>query len=160
MKPSTPASRQRREIGGVAGHDAAPETDIDVTAARGGATLGSKPATVVVAGMLFSGMSTSVVMPPAAAARVAVSNPSQSARPGSLMCTWRVDQARQHDGGPRIDLADAGRCLSAECRTPIADDPPVASMWIVAGRMPSGNTTRSLRIRLDAIRSHRVSAAW
>ena len=44
----------------------------------------SSPATVVVAGTLFSGISTSVVTPPAAAARVACSNPSQSARPGSL----------------------------------------------------------------------------
>ena len=44
-------------------------------------------ATVVVAGMLFNGMSTRVVTPPAAAARVAVSNPSQAVRPGSLMCT-------------------------------------------------------------------------
>src|SRR5579863_56932 len=38
--------------------------------------------------MLLSGMSTSVVTPPAAAASVAVSNPSHSVRPGSLMCTW------------------------------------------------------------------------
>ncbi len=42
---------------------------------------------LVVAGMLLSGMSTSVVTPPAAAARVACSNPSHSARPGSLMWT-------------------------------------------------------------------------
>jgi hypothetical protein len=33
-------------------------------------------------------MSMILVMPPAAAARVAVSNPSQSVLPGSLMCTW------------------------------------------------------------------------
>jgi len=32
-------------------------------------------------------MSTIVVMPPAAAARVAVSKPSHSVRPGSLTCT-------------------------------------------------------------------------
>ena len=44
-------------------------------------------AAVVVAGMLLSGMSISVVTPPAAAARVAVSKPSQSVRPGSLMWT-------------------------------------------------------------------------
>ena len=42
---------------------------------------------VVVAGIELSGMSSSVVTPPAAAARVAVSNPSQSVRPGSLMWT-------------------------------------------------------------------------
>ena len=48
----------------------------------------SNASTLVVAGMLFSGISTIVVTPPAAAARVAVSKPSQSVRPGSLMWTW------------------------------------------------------------------------
>ena len=33
-------------------------------------------------------MSTIVVTPPAAAARVAVAKPSHSVRPGSLTCTW------------------------------------------------------------------------
>ncbi len=52
------------------------------------ARLAWSAATVVVAGMLLSGMSRSVVTPPAAAARVALGKPSQSARPGSLTCTW------------------------------------------------------------------------
>ena len=47
----------------------------------------SSAASDVVAGMLLSGMSISVVTPPAAAARVAVSNPSHSERPGSSMWT-------------------------------------------------------------------------
>jgi hypothetical protein len=38
--------------------------------------------------MLFSGMSAMVVMPPAAAAAVAVANPSHCVRPGSFTCTW------------------------------------------------------------------------
>ena len=43
-------------------------------------------------------MSTIVVTPPAAAARVAVAKPSHSVRPGSLTCTWRVDQpGQQHE---------------------------------------------------------------
>src|SRR3954454_21071841 len=44
--------------------------------------------TSTVGGIEFSGMSTIVVTPPAAAARVALSNPSHSVRPGSLTCTW------------------------------------------------------------------------
>ena len=44
-------------------------------------------ATVVVGGMQLSGMSTSVVTPPAAAARVADAKPSHSVRPGSFTCT-------------------------------------------------------------------------
>ena len=38
--------------------------------------------------MLLSGMSTIVVTPPAAAARVALAKPSHSVRPGSLTWTW------------------------------------------------------------------------
>src|SRR6202011_4677486 len=50
--------------------------------------LTSSADTGVVGGIEFSGMSTMVVTPPAAAARVAVAKPSQSVRPGSLTCTW------------------------------------------------------------------------
>ena len=66
------APGERRERRRVARDHAAPEPDVDMAAPARGARLASKPATVVVAGMLLSGMSTSVVTPPAAAARVAV----------------------------------------------------------------------------------------
>ena len=46
-----------------------------------------RPSTDVVAGTELSGMSTRVVAPPAAAARVAVEKPSHSVRPGSFMWT-------------------------------------------------------------------------
>lgn len=39
--------------------------------------------------MTYSGMSTMVVTPPAAAALVALQNPSQEARPGSFTWTWQ-----------------------------------------------------------------------
>jgi hypothetical protein len=39
----------------------------------------------------LSGMSTTVVMPPDAAARVPVQKPSQSVRPGSLRCTCALE---------------------------------------------------------------------
>jgi hypothetical protein len=52
----------------------------------------SSASTEVVGGIELSGMSTMVVTPPAAAARVAVAvavaKPSHSVRPGSLTCTW------------------------------------------------------------------------
>ena len=67
----------------------APEPDVDVDLARRRRPASrASAATVVVGGMLFSGMSRIVVTPPAAAARVAVSNPSHSVRPGSLTWTW------------------------------------------------------------------------
>ena len=88
LKPRTPASTSASSSLGVAGHDAAPEADVDVALSRAPRRLRRRaPPRVVVAGTLLSGMSTSVVTPPAAAARVAVSKPSHSVRPGSLMCT-------------------------------------------------------------------------
>ena len=89
MQPSTPAAASAGELAGVAGHDAAPEADVDAAAApRAARSFASSAARVVVTGMQLSGMSTSVVTPPAAAARVAVAKPSHSVRPGSLTCTW------------------------------------------------------------------------
>jgi hypothetical protein len=46
-----------------------------------------KASALVVTGVEFSGISTSVVIPPVIAALVAVSNPSQPVRPGSLIWT-------------------------------------------------------------------------
>ena len=89
LQPSAPAARSAGQLARVARHDAAPEADVDVQLARARrAASASSAARVVVTGMQLSGMSTSVVTPPAAAARVAVSKPSHSVRPGSLMCTW------------------------------------------------------------------------
>ena len=55
---------------------------------RAATCLAASACAVRVGGSEFSGMSISVVTPAAAAALVAVSNPSHSVRPGSLMCTW------------------------------------------------------------------------
>ena len=88
MKPNTPAACSPSSSPTLPGHRAAPEPDVDVRLrGRGLALALPGPPTVVVAGMLLSGMSITVVTPPAAAERVPVSKPSHSVRPGSLMCT-------------------------------------------------------------------------
>ena len=60
--------------------------------------------------MLLSGMSTIVVTPPAAAARVALSKPSHSVRPGSLTWTWVSHEPGQQHlvVGELHDLGGAG----------------------------------------------------
>ena len=56
--------------------------------------------------MLLSGMSTMVVTPPAAAARVAQAKPSHSVRPGLVDVHVRIHEARQDDGLAHVvDLA-------------------------------------------------------
>ena len=61
---------------------------------------------------LFSGMSTSVVTPPAAAARVAVAKPSHSVRPGSLTCTWVSTRPGSSARSPRSTPRALSRVLS------------------------------------------------
>ena len=63
--------------------------DVDVALAERGLPLDlAAPRRCRSGGRLLSGMSMIVVIPPAAAARVAVAKPSQSVRPGSLTWTW------------------------------------------------------------------------
>ena len=88
---------QRAQVGHVAGDGAAPEADVDVRLACAALRLTSSAATSTVGGMLLSGMSTSVVTPPAAAARVALAKPSHSVRPGSLTCTWESTRPGSSD---------------------------------------------------------------
>ena len=89
LEAEHPGVVQRREVGDVARDRAAPEADVDAHLARARPPAWSRaPRRVVVGGMQLSGMSTIVVTPPAAAARVAVAKPSHSVRPGSLTCTW------------------------------------------------------------------------
>ena len=92
------------------------------------------PATLVVAGMLLSGMSTSVVTPPAAAARVACSKPSHSARPGSLMWTC----VSTSPGRRRARRHPAPARPQAYRRTRRWRRCGLSRMWIVAGRTPVG----------------------
>jgi hypothetical protein len=86
LNPRTPAScsgaREARF------HGTAPPQNPTSTKHRPDATerFTDSASTSTVGGMLFSGMSTTVVTPPASAARVALANPSHSVRPGSL--TW------------------------------------------------------------------------
>ena len=88
LKPTTPASCRGRRSAALPG--TAPPQNATSTASwpAAAACLARSAGTVTVGGMLFSGMSTIVVTPPAAAAAVAVANPSHSVRPGSFTCTW------------------------------------------------------------------------
>ena len=99
------------EVALVAVDGAAPEGVVDhalrgaVGAAGGAASrLSSRAATLVVSGRQFSGMSTRVVKPPAAAARVAVAKPSHSVRPGSLMWVWASTRPGSRARLPRSSM--------------------------------------------------------
>src|SRR5215203_558659 len=86
LNPKTPAScspRKSLRLPGMAPPQKPTSTWHFPSAAS---RLTSRASTVQVGGTLLSGISMIVVIPPAAAARVAVSKPSQSVRPGSS--TW------------------------------------------------------------------------
>ena len=102
------------------------------------ARFAAKPSRVVVGGIELSGMSTSVVTPPIAAARVAVAKPSHSVRPGSLRCTCVSTMPGRIASSPQSSRwASPGTSSHVETRTIL---PP--RTWMLAGTMPSGVTTR------------------
>ena len=84
LKPTTPSSSIAANCDALPG--TAPPQSATSTRhfSRMAKTFACSASTVVTGGIEFSGMSTIVVTPPAAAARVAVSKPSHFVRPGSF----------------------------------------------------------------------------
>jgi len=76
-------------------------TSVQHRVARAALRLAERFSTVVVGGIELSGMSTTAVMPPDAAARVPVQKPSQSVRPGSLRCTCALGTQANTNGDVR-----------------------------------------------------------
>ena len=150
MKPSTPASCSAATCSSLPG-TTPPQNPTSTNACRPAASrFTSSAATVVVGGSEFSGMSTIVVTPPAAAARVAVSNPSQCVRPGSLTCTWLSTSPGSRARSPRSTTARAPAGTSSATST---IRPPLTTT--APARSPSGVTTRrptSTRSAAAAIR--------
>src|SRR4029077_19510578 len=85
LNPNTPLSHSGRSSAAFPGTTPPQKPTSTQSFPAVAASFSRNPAAVVVAGMLLSGISMRVVIPPAAAARVAVEKPSQSVRPGSLM---------------------------------------------------------------------------
>jgi len=101
LNPTTPAScsgSSEAALPGTAPPQNATSTQHWPAAA---ARFSASAATEMVGGSEFSGMSQIVVTPPAAAARVAVANPSHSVRPGSLTCTWESTRPGSSARSPR-----------------------------------------------------------
>ena len=131
---------QRTQVLDVVRDRAAPEADVDVGLAAGDLLLGTRRlSTVVVGGRELSGMSTRVVMPPAAAARVAVQKPSHSVRPGSLTWTWVSTRPGSRTSSPTSSRrAPAGTSASYGSTAAILPSATATD----AARVPSGVTTR------------------
>ena len=128
LNPNTPSSCSRSRSDSLPGI-APPQNPTSTwhwpsAAAR----LAASAAASVVAGIELSGMSMIVVMPPAAAASVAVAKPSQLVRPGSLTCTWlstRPGSSTSSSARSTISASPAARPGSAPARpAPPAPAPP------------------------------------
>ncbi len=140
------------EVELVAVDAAAPEGVVDH--ALGGAVgppvaaasrLSSRAATVVVSGRQLRGMSTTVVKPPAAAARVAVAKPSQSVRPGSLMWVWASTRPGRRAREPRSSSGEMREARDAEGELGWTAVMMPSSMTTVASCSPCGVMTRRER---------------
>ena len=88
LKPRTPSATMPDSSPKLPGTTPPQKPTSTAHLPRAACRLAKSASRVVVAGIEFSGISTSVVAPPAAAARVAVTKPSHSVRPGSFRCTW------------------------------------------------------------------------
>ncbi len=141
LKPNTPAScRAAISVRSRTSAPTIPPQKPTSTAIRpaAAARFTASAATDVVGGMAFSGMSTIVVTPPAAAARVALANPSHSVRPGSLTWTWVSTAPGSRARSPRS--VTPGLAWTASGRVTAVIRPP--ARWTAAGPTPSGVTTR------------------
>ena len=109
LKPGAPASASASRSPALPG-TTPPQHATSTCASRAANRLASNAQSVVVAGTLLSGMSTIVVMPPAAAALVAVSKPSHSVRPGSFTCTWVSTRPGMTTRSPTSWTCSDGAC--------------------------------------------------
>ena len=109
LNPSTPAAKSGLSSAALPGTTPPQKPTSTASFPAAAASFSPNAATLVVAGMLLSGMSTIVVTPPAAAARVAVANPSHSVRPGSLHVHVRVDESGHQHQVTEVDHLGASR---------------------------------------------------
>lgn len=88
----------------------------------------------------YRGMSTIVVTPPAAAALVALQNPSQDVRPGSFTCTWQstmpgittlspTSNTWYHRNKEPFGVFDQGIFICANCNTHARKSTPNIIPW-------------------------------
>ena len=87
LTPSTPAVNNSSKSSILCGTTPPQKPQSTQSLSLTAANFSSKAVLVIVTGIQFNGISTKVVIPPAAAAWVAVLKPSHSVRPGSLICT-------------------------------------------------------------------------
>ncbi len=140
MKPNTPAACSGARSAVLPGI-APPHRPVSTNSWPSVAfRLASRPSTVVVGGIEFSGMSTMVVTPPAAAARVALAKPSQSVRPGSFTWTWLSTR-------PGSSASPARSVTSPSTAAPYGRTSVTrpSRTTTSAGRSPSGRTARRER---------------
>ena len=137
MNPNTPAASSSASEPRLPG-TAPPQKPMSTYAAAAAAgRLSWSARTVVVGGMELSGMSTIVVTPPAAAARVAERKPSHSVRPGSLTWTWESTS-------PGSSTASGGSRTTPSAAASGPSTGPAAS-GVAATMTPSRMSTRAAR---------------
>lgn len=139
LEAEDPGVVQGPQVLDVVGQGAAPEADVDMRLVGGDLALRPEVVDRRRRREELRGMSTRVVMPPAAAARVAVQKPSQWVRPGSFTWTWVSTRPGSRTWSPRSSRrAPAGTSASYGSTAVILPSATATA----AGRDPSGVMTR------------------
>jgi hypothetical protein len=141
LKPMTPASSRGRSSLALPGTAPPQKPTSTQSCPAAAASFSWKWGTVVVGGMLLSGMSTRVVTPPAAAARVALRKPSHSVRPGSLMCTCESTMPGMTTRSPASTTGQPGGTSSYAVTLAMTPLPT----WTERGDIAPAETTRRPR---------------
>ena len=135
--PSAMASKWTSESGVSPPQSAKSKCDFSPAMSR----FFSSDAASTTGGVEFSGMSKKVVPPAAASARLPVSKPSQSVRPGSLKCTW----ASIHPGTIRPS-GTSTTCFAG----PANEGPFAATSPSITPRLRSGVCTKRSKSLMPA----------
>src|SRR5438067_855295 len=153
--PTTPHSASSRSASASVRTSPPQSAKSTIALADAASYLASNAAASIVGGIELSGMSAMVVTPPAAAPRVAATQPSHSVRPGSFTCTC-PSTTPGSTTSPRASIscrASPSPCGVRRVMTP-------SSTWMSASTIPSLVTTRPPRIARSGKLDRKVLCAF
>ena len=147
LKPTTPSSASSARRATLPGTSPPQSAKSVIAAPSAAATFRRNASASTVGGCAFSGMSTTHVVPPAAAAAVPLAQPSQSARPGSLKCTC----ASTAPGRTRRPVASTVSVAESPSSAPVATILPSSTATSTGSQPRIRRSTSATRLFSPAV---------